>query len=136
MALPYKWNPVTIKVRQLQISSAYQDPDFSEPASPITFGDEILMEAQVNMMSRNFEGLLRSLTGDKENSNGHLVFRNPIADTSGNLVGLQKGDKITEMAGVATDLFITEARPESPLNGTFLLWYVRFTQNQETRTSN
>ena len=136
MAFPIKWNPVTVKIRQLEKSESYNDPDFSEPASPLTFGDEVIMEAQVNFMSRNFEGLMRTMTGDAENSSGHLVFRNPIADTSGTSITLQKGDKITEIAGVSTDLFIMEVRPESPLNGVFLLWYVRFSHNQETRTSN
>lgn len=136
-AFPVKWNPVTIKIRQLQTSGSNLtiDPIFNEAASPISFGSEITLEGQVNLMNRSFDRLFYSLTGDQKGSFGHLTFKNPITTTGGTPVTLRKGDKITSIAGVASDLFITQIRPESPLNGEILLWYVEFTNNQEARNS-
>lgn len=131
-------NLVTVKVTQMQTTSSnlYEDPDFGEPAAPMTYASEVTLEGQVNFGSKQYEELLRSLTGNAKSTFGHCVFKNPIVDTSGSSVTLAIGDKITEIAGETMELYITEVRPESPLNGEFLLWYVSFTDNQEERDTN
>ena len=135
--LPHKLNLVTIKIQQAQLGSAntYVDPDFSEPASPITFDSEITLEGQVNLMSKDYLNMLRTMTGDQGDTRGHLVLRNPVKDTSGNSITLQKGDKITEIAGVSVDFYVFQIRPESPLDGVFLLKYVVFGENPIARES-
>ena len=136
--LPYRINTVTIKIKQMQTGSSamHEDPDFAEPAAPIEFGSEITVQGQVNLMNRNYEQFFMSLTGNKKIANGHLVIKGPITDTGGTLITLRPGDKVTEIAGVTVNYFLKEVRPESPLNGSFLLWYCEFTENDETRESN
>lgn len=135
--LPYRINTVTIKMRQVLISSSelVEDQYYQEPAAPVSFGTEFSVEGQVNLMNRNFEQYMLSFTGNKKDASGHLVIKNPIVDTGGNSITLKPGDKITEIAGVAVDYFIKEVRPESPLNGSFLLWYVEFSSNEQTKES-
>ena len=138
-SVPYKLNLVTIKIKQKQVSSSdiYTDPIFNEPGTPIDFGSEITLKGQVNFGSKEYEGQSITLTGDMDDTRGHLVFRNPVRDTSGTDITLGKGDLITEIAGVAIPdgLYIREVRPESPLDGAFLLWYVEFSSNPEIRES-
>ena len=135
--LPNRLNLVTIQIKQLKKGSSdtYVDPDFAEPAGPIGYTATVTLEGQVNLMSQDFKNLFRSITGDTNQSRGHLVFRNPVTDINGTAVTLQKGDIITSIAGESVEFYIYEIRPESPLNGGFLLKYCEFGENPLTRES-
>jgi len=137
MTLPARLNLVDITIKQIQksgVNATWQDPDFREPANTANFADSIVIQGQPNLGSRSFEQLLRSITGSEERTRGHIVFKKETLDSAG--ITLQVGDKITDVGGFSVDLTIREVRPESPLDGSFLLLYAVFENNPETVVSN
>ena len=133
--LPAKMNLVDIVVRQLLHEETQWDPDFEEPVGDKQRTQELTLRGQPNLGENRaaLERRTSSLTGDKAESRGHIVFR--IADLEAAGVQLAKGDQVVGIAGQAVDLLITEVRPESPLRESFLLLYAELEQRQDERAS-
>jgi hypothetical protein len=133
--LPARLNTVEIVVRKLSKDRTHWDPDFEEPIGTKDRSEEVVLQGQVNLGKPGsaFERRSPSLTGDRAESDGHLVFRKADLDAAG--VTLAKGDRVVRVAGEAVDFLLAEVRPESPLGGAFLLVYAEFTHNREERAS-
>ncbi len=133
MVFPILMNLVNIEISQLKILETFVDDDFREPISRKIRGSTILVKGQVNFGSKSFEERSITRTGDMEPTDGHLVFRKIDLDGLG--VTIRKGDRVTKIAGLPTTLIVREVRPESPLNGAFLLLYVVLEHDREARES-
>jgi hypothetical protein len=132
---PERMNTVEIVVRKLAKNRTHWDSDFEEPITKKDRSVEIFLRGQVNLgrAGSAFERRSPSLTGDRAESDGHLVFRKADLDAAG--VTLAKGDRVIRIAGEAVDFLLTEVRPESPLGGGFLLVYAEFEHNREERAT-
>jgi len=132
---PERMNTVEIVVRKLSKDRTHWDADFEEPVTKKDRTEEVTLAGQVNLgrAGAAFERRSRSLTGDRAESDGHLVFRKADLDAAG--VTLEKGDRVIRVAGEAVDFLLTEVRPESPLRGGFLLVYAEFEHNREERAT-
>jgi hypothetical protein len=132
---PARMNTVEIVVRKLSKERTHWDPDFEEPVTKKDRSEEVVLRGQVNLGKAGaaFERRSPSLTGDRSESDGHLVFRK--ADLDAAAVRLAKGDRVVRIAGEPVDFLLTEVRPESPLRGGFLLVYAEFAHNREERAS-
>ena len=138
MGFPRKINRMRIIIDQLSLSRTVKDSDFREQVGKKFRTTRITVEGQVNLAKKKqYFASTPSRTGDIEDTMGHLVFIKKELDTAG--ITLRKGDKIVEV-GPATNptpigSVIEEVRPESPLNGDFLLIYVDFKWDVEERGS-
>lgn len=130
---PIRFNPVPISIRQLDVAATHVDSDFNEPISRKVEGTVITVDGQINFGNKIFNELEQSRTGDELTTVGHLLFRKCDLDNA-SLV-LKKGDRVVAIASQATDLIIREVRPESPLNGDFLLIYCELEEDREKHAS-
>lgn len=132
---PVRMNLVEVVVRKLSKDRTGWDPDFEEPLGPKDRTGEVVLRGQVNFGSAGaaFERRSRSLTGDRAESDGRLVFRKTDLDAAG--VTIEKGDQVVRIAGLPADMLVAEVRPESPLGGAFLLFYAELEHNREQRES-
>jgi hypothetical protein len=137
---PRQLNLVDIEIAQLKKSATVRDPDFDEYAGPRRYGmsgagaacsPPIVIQGQVNLGGRMFEVLKPEPGGDRAPLRGHLVFEMEMLDQRG--VTLQKGDRITKIAGYPIDARVEQLRPQCPLLGRFLLLFVDFTENVHKR---
>lgn len=133
--LPSRMNTVEIVLRKLGSDRTHWDPDFEEPLTKKNRTEEVVLHGQVNLgrSGSAFDRRRPSLTGDRAESDGHLVFRKADIEAAG--VTLRKGDRVVRVAGEEVDFLLTEVRPESPLGGEFLLVYAEFEENREERGS-
>lgn len=130
---PFRLNLVEIVLRPLAKADTAWDPDFREPLGAKATGKEVTLLGQVNLGSKQLRERDRTATGDREPSEGHLVFRRMDVEAAG--IAVKKGDRVVRVAGEPVDFVITEVRPESPLAGKFLLVYAEFTHDVEARES-
>lgn len=133
MPFPKRMNPVNIKLHQRNAADTVMDSDFREPASTRAFDAGVVVKGQVNFGMKKYAEQDITMTGDKGDTMGWFCFRKSDLDRAG--ISLQKGDRVSEVAGEAMDLEIVEARPESPLRGRFLLIYADFEHVKEKRES-
>ena len=126
---PVFMNLVPISIRQLDTVATHIDSDFREPISRKVQGAPVLLYGQVNLGSKTYEERETGRTGDEIPTIGHLVFEKAVLDAAS--VILRKGDRVVGIASQATDLMIREVRPESPLNGDFLLIYCELEEDLE-----
>lgn len=140
-ATPSRINERIIRFQRLDRTVSL-DPDFGEP-----FGEDITITAtidvvgQVNFGSKSFRKRSNTLSGDEERVKGHLVFKMcdlidaGLATQSGSKISfvLEKGDLVTRIGDKPTDFEVYEIRPESPLQGDFLLVYVDLVNHKEIR---
>jgi len=133
--LPERMNTVEIVVRKLSKDRTHWDRDFEEPVTKKDRSAEVTLHGQVNLgrAGAAFARRSPSLTGDRVESDGHLVFRKADLDAAG--VTLAKGDRVVRIASEDVDFLLTEVRPESPLRGGFLLVYAELDHNREERAS-
>jgi hypothetical protein len=121
---PIKMNTVNVIIKQLIRDTEMLDEDWREMKGSYRYEEPITLKAQVNFGDggAKFEELSYSMTGDQENTSGHLVFS--VKYLTDNGITLRKGDVVTSIAGISTELVINQLRYESPLRGGFLLLYV------------
>ncbi len=132
--LPACMNMVEIDISQIApVVEQKVDSIFREPVSKKKRETVITVEGQVNYGSKKKEARDITQTGDRENSFGWLVFRKCDLEDAG--IFLKKGDRILRIASQVVDHLIDEVRPESVLEGDFLLLYAMFTINREERES-
>jgi hypothetical protein len=123
--LPAFLNLVEIDLEQLlPVAQQHVDSDFREPKTTKLRAVVRTLEGQVNYGSKKFLKLDPTRTGDREDSFGWLVFEKAYLVDLG--VTIQKGDRIIRIASQTVNHLVTEVRPESPLEGDFLLMYVEF----------
>jgi len=110
MAIPKRMNLVSVKLRRYEKTSTIMDDDFSEPVSQqvLTVGDTVKAQVVYGFQ----EELIPSYGGDKTKVKGHLTLRRSDIVTS-----LQKGDRITEIAGESYNYEIDEVRNSGHLRG-------------------
>lgn len=133
MKLPMLMNLVEIKIRKESIENTVWDDVFKEPVGTKNFSSEITIKGQANLGSKRYYQLSRSLTGDTERSSIYLVFRTADLEEQG--VEITKGDRVVKVADRNVNFEVTQVRPESPLNGRFLLTYVELETVVEERAS-
>ena len=133
--LPYRMNPVEIKIRQFNHQETNWDEDFREPWSDESYDGVITVRGQVNLGGKTEREVSRTNTGDAEPSYAWLVFRKRDLDEASPPVVLKKADKVIEIAGEAVDFVIRELRTESPLRGRFLLLYAILEAPKEVRVA-
>lgn len=144
LGLPARTNPVRIKFQRLNRTDVVIDEDFGEPIGGDILQTEIIeFEGQVNLRGGPYKRRSPSLSGDEGATNGHLVLVLEEMIEAGLATGsvgdevefvLQKGDRIVQIASQVVGFEIIEIRPESPLDGDFLLVYIGFKQGAEERT--
>ncbi len=132
---PRMMNFVDIKIQQFNHGDTPWDDDFNEPLPNRSYDGLVTLKGQINLGNKENARQEMSSTGDETRTFGHCVFRKSDLDEAVPPVVLAKGDRVTEVAGVAVDYELTEIRPESPLRGKFLLIYAEFTQPLEKRAS-
>ncbi len=133
MSLPFLMNLVVIRIQKVVVEDTVWDDVFREPIGNKALSQEIEVKGQVNLGSKKFYELARTLTGDVGRSNMYLVFRTSDLEKQG--VEIVKGDRVVKIADQVVDFEVTEIRPESPLNGRFLLKYVELEHVKEKRAS-
>jgi len=140
MAKPVRINEMRIVLAPLDKVSTHVDSDFREPIGVKQRPAEVIVTGQVNLglvKNKRFELVKRSRTGDVEDLFGRLVFKKTDLVAQG--VMIEKGWKVLRAgpSGSETiiDGVIIEVRPESPLNGDFLLIYVEFEYDREKKES-
>jgi len=136
--LPFRINPVEIKIRHFDTVATVIDEDFREELSGKVFESETTIKGQVNFRGKDLRNLTPTMGGDAEATSGYFVFKKSDLDDAG--VALKKGDRITEIANEPMDIELTQIRFESPLRdpngiGEFLLVYAEFEELREERRS-
>lgn len=138
MSLPAKWNPVAVTVTHVDVAATPIDPVFKNPVNRKARPTSTNYQAQVNFGLKIDEKRFRTLMGDRPitKARSRIVLRSCDLAPNTVLEIPKKGDKITALyvgtpAELAVDYLIEEVRPESPLNGVPLLWYVEFERDRE-----
>jgi hypothetical protein len=125
MGHPFRYNPVWVEIVQLNKAATQWDDDYKEPIGGAKSYDSVIrVRAQVNLGSKQFYERERSDRGEETPSRGHLVFKKEYWDAQG--LTITRGDRIKKIAEHDCDFEIMEVRPESPLRGKTLLYYVEF----------
>lgn len=134
-------NFVDVEIQQLDRTKTQVDPDFRVASGKKVYKAAKKLKGQINQSGGPIDRFARSLAGNLQTSEGHLVFRfddlaeADLIDCETSSEDLQPGDLITKVAGLRTNYRVTEVRPESPLGGKFLLVYVLFEKNTEERAA-
>lgn len=134
-------NLVEVEIQQLDRTKTQVDPDFKVASGKKVYKAAKKLKAQINQSGGPIDRFTRSLAGNLQTSEGHLVFRfdeladSDLIDCEVSDDDLQAGDLIVKVAGLKTNYRVTEVRPESPLGGRFLLVYVMFEKNTEERAA-
>lgn len=112
-------HPVDVTIYRIDRAATQFDPDFREPTTGVQYElAPVTVEAQVKY--DRFEALNMVAGGDSPLTTGHLLIeREPLG-------GLNKGDKITTIAGQPVELYITEKRPAAHYGGQARLLKVLF----------
>jgi len=117
---PKRWNPMPVTIRQLQdksVGDTLLDEDFDEVVGGVltpVIGSDLELQAQV--VYKKHDKWEPSLGGNVDIGDGHLCFTLEYLEsvglsplTGGNTISV--GDRIVNMAGIATDYRIIEVRP-------------------------
>ncbi len=97
-------HPVEVAICRVDRTATQFDPDFREPIGEIKYeSTPVTVKAQVKY--DRFEALNMVPGGDSPQTSGYLLIE---AEPPG---GLNKGDKIISIAGISTELYVTEKRP-------------------------
>jgi len=146
MDLPLRYNPVQVEILIRRESGRLDssviplvvvDDDFREPQGAKTYGSNsgqnvpVQTQAQIVYRFRNQRD--RQLTGEGDNSDGHLTFRRDVFD--GLDSPIQRGDRIVKIADFPVDLQVVEVRPTGHLGGKALLVMVFFEENKDREAS-
>lgn len=125
MGFPIRMNPVWVEIAQLNKASTQWDSDYKEPVGGQHDYDSVIqVKCQVNLGSKEFKRRERTERGEGQPTFGHLVFKKEYWDRLG--LTIKKGDRVKKIAEHDVDFEIMEVRPESPLRGKTLLYYVEF----------
>lgn len=111
--------PSEIVVEQLDKASTVYDADAREPIKQVRRATAVTLEAQVSWTrNRRVAFKLGAQGGAQDEAGGYLVFLRRDVIAAG--VTLQRGDRITSIAGVAVDppLFLTNEQRAGHLSGT------------------
>lgn len=130
---PINMNLVDITIKQLDVVSTHVDSDFREPISRKVEGAPITLQGQVNFGSKSFRDDSDERSGNNPITIGHVLFKKSTLDDLS--VVIRKGDRVIAIASQATDLIIHEVRPESPLDGDFLLIYCELEEDKQKHSS-
>lgn len=106
-------NLVDVKISRFDHGRTRWDRDHREPKGRKKYLDPVTVRSQVSYRKTEMRNNRR--TGDKEFSEGHLVFRSSDLEKWG--MEFKKGDKVVEIAGRKVDYAITEVRPTAILGG-------------------
>ena len=133
---PFNWNPVGVRIVDLTRSGPTVDPVFKTPVNIKARPQAYDYKAQVNLGRKAQDRKFRTASGDRPQTNAHLVFRTKDLAPYTALPIPQKGWKITalyagELDEIVVDYLIEEIRYESPLRGRPLLIYVEFSENKD-----
>ena len=126
--IPRRMNLVSVKIRKLDEFETPIDSDFREPVSEEFYEREFELAAQVVYESR--DRMLASSAGDISTTSGRLVFSTDYLSEK-NFV-IEKGDKISEIAGGDVDYKIIGVEPSGHINGAPVLTFVFFEHVRET----
>ncbi len=137
---PRNFNPIKVKIRAIDIAETKFDPDFKVPINRKVRKTEFVYNAQINLGRKEQDSKVRELTGDRTETNGHLVMRTFDLAPNTKLPKPQKGWKIVAIyvdtdQEQKVDYLIEEVRHESPLRGRPLLIYLPFIENVEKARS-
>lgn len=112
-------HPVEVIIYRIDKTETQFDPDFREPIGGIQYeGEPVKLNAQVKYDS--FTALNMVAGGNSPSTSGHLV----VYEGQDNGIGI--GDKITNIGGQETELYITEKRPAACYGGKARLTKVLF----------
>ena len=125
-----------MKIKRLDLPDTQVDAVFKVPLNRMTRGTDVVYPAQVNMGGKIKDRRFRTLMGDRPETKAWLVMRYADMAPNTSLAMPQKGDVITSLyvgtpAEQVVDYLVEEVRPESPLNGAPLLFYVEFNRDRE-----
>lgn len=107
------------------------DEDFREPSGSRQLSEPKKLNAQV--VTRRFQELVETVTGDQERQDGHLTFRKSDLDQEN--IEFENGDRIVKIGDFEVDLMVEQVIPRAPLRGSFLLLQVDYKRNQSKRGS-
>jgi hypothetical protein len=134
--LPWVYNPVVVKIQQLNPDESFVDDGFDEPIVQREYDDPIEIECQVNRGGTAAEQLRRRWGGDAPYAYGHLVFKPDVIADAG--IVLRKGDRVVAIKTHPSlgdfeevDYEILDVRAESYLRGVPLLIYAVFKYNPD-----
>jgi hypothetical protein len=134
-------NMVDIEIQRLDRRKTQVDPDFKVASGKKRYRPVVKLRGQVNQSGGPIDRFTRSFAGNLQTTGAHLVFRfgdlkeRDLIDCESDADDLQPGDLIVRIAGLKCRNRITEVRPESPLDGSFLLVYVLFEKDTEERAA-
>lgn len=97
-------HPVEVTINRVDRTATVFDQDFREPVGGIRY-DPVPVTVKAQVKYDRFEALNMVPGGDSPQTSGYLLIE---AEPPGEL---NKGDKITGIAGVPVELYITEKRP-------------------------
>lgn len=137
---PRNWNPVKVKIRAIDREASKFDPVFKTPLNKKVRGTEYVYNVQVNLGKKTQDKKARVDTGDRTETDGHLVFRTVDLAPNTALPKPEKGWQIVALyvdheQEMEVDYLIEEVRHESPLRGGPLLIYTPFRENVENTRS-
>jgi len=130
---PISMNLVDITIKQLDVVNTHVDSDFREPISRKVEGASITLQGQINFGNKAFKNDSDERSGNNALTIGHVLFKKSVLDDQS--IVLRKGDRVIAIASQATDLIIHEVRPESPLDGDFLLIYCELEEDKQKHSS-
>lgn len=95
-------HPVEVTIHRVDRTATQFDPDFREPIGDVKYEPTpVTLRAQVKY--DRFEAQNMVPAGDAPLSSGYLLTDEDP--------GINKGDKITSIAGIPVELYVTEKRP-------------------------
>jgi hypothetical protein len=137
---PVNWNGNTVTIENVVRTGVSVDPVFKTPVNKKLRTTVHTYNAQINLGTKEQDRKMRTLSGDRPNTTGHIVLRTCDLAPHTALPRPEKGWKITALyAGTpleeTVDWLIEEVRLESPLRGQPLLVYCEFEHNRDRSRS-
>jgi hypothetical protein len=139
MSFPIRWNPVDVVFEAQDDGTTVVDDDYRVPLGERERGAQFTLDGQPALKRRSLEQVLRTRAGDDESSRLKIVIPTKVFkaavptrwDATNKEPTIVKGYKVVSIAGRPCDLVVVEVRPQSPLRGGVLLWYVELEQAEE-----
>ncbi|MGE5528064.1 MAG: hypothetical protein ACM3X6_02850 [Patescibacteria group bacterium] len=105
-------HPVACKIQRIDQAATQIDPVFREPVGGTDYQEPVEIRAQVKFSRHAQQNMVPG--GDSPLSAGSLIMEREEYDRLGGFVA---GDKITEIAGEAVDLYLIEVQPAGVYSG-------------------
>lgn len=133
---PYNWNGCAVRIESLERSGPTVDPVFRTPISHKSRPVSYVYNAQINQGRKDANHKTRTDSGNRPETNAHIVLRTcdlapytelPRPETGWKITGLYVG----EAEEIEVDYLIEQVRYESPWRGRPLLVYVEYQHNRD-----